>query len=126
MQIFCKEFLGIKKHPLFKWVKVCYAMKFLMFCVIHSTNLPIASTDDHALWGDASRRYGSLRLYNGDSRRGSEVKTSSAAARITPPFSASAKSCSFTMPPRATFIIIADGFIIDSSSFVIKFRVYGN
>ena len=51
------------------------------------------------------------------------MNTSSAAERMTPLFSASAKSSSLTMPPRATFINMAEDFICANSFADIRFCV---
>ena len=80
----------------------------------------MASTDDHALWGEASRRYLSFMLYRGDSRKGSDENTSNAAPLIMPLSNAPANAVSSTMPPLATFINIAEDFIFASSSLLIN------
>ncbi len=80
----------------------------------------MASTDDQALWGEASRRYLSFILYRGDSRKGSDENTSNAAPLIVPLSNASANAVSSTMPPLATFINIAEDFIFPTSSLLIN------
>ena len=76
----------------------------------------MASTDDQALWGEASRRYLSFILYRGDSRKGSAENTSNAAPLSVTLSNASANAASLTMPPRATNINMADDFIFANSS----------
>lgn len=99
---------------------LCSCTYSAIFCAIQPINRSIASTDDHALWGEASRRYLSFILYRGDSRKGSDENTSNAAPRIVPLSNASANAASSTMPPLATFINIAEDFIFTTSSLLIN------
>ena len=79
-------------------------------CTMSATTSPARSCASRVLapkWGVATTL---LNANNGESVVGSLTNTSSAAPAIVPLRSASARSSSFTIPPRATLTIRSDGF----------------
>ena len=97
-----------------------------MLSAILFVRLRSASFDDQAEWGVSTSLFGSLRCSRGFSEgSGSEVYTSMPAPAIVPASRASANAVSSMIPPRATFIINAVGFINFSCALPISPLVLG-